>query len=249
TLRQFYLSYPRNNTKDQFGFNKYHLRYNEDFSSYTKPNLNPNLKKGENYLLIGDCYAAMFASTIREMALEKDINLIQLTADEVFPSKEAISAYRGPKELMQWVFKDLIPSSHQRIKKVILMSNYSGYSKKQIEELVASNNQYFSDFNIPVIYIGQTEQYEIEVPTAIWLQNRYGLNYQRRVIRKRELVNDYMNSKIPQENYIDIYKSSTVHHSGSSSSYIYDTEHFSTFGTRQYKPYFEQIFKKKNEYQ
>src|SRR5690606_20432435 len=33
TLRQFYLSYPRNNTKDQFGFNKYHLRYNEDFSS------------------------------------------------------------------------------------------------------------------------------------------------------------------------------------------------------------------------
>lgn len=246
TLRQFYLSYPRNNTKDQFGFNKYHLRYNEDFSSYTKPNLNPNLKEGENYLLIGDCYAAMFASTIREMALEKDINLIQLTADEVFPSKEAISAYRGPKELMQWVFKDLIPSSHQRIKKVILMSNYSGYSKKQIEELIESNDRYFSDFNIPVIYIGQTEQYEIEVPTAIWLQNRYGLNFQRRVIRKKELVNDYLNSKIPRENYIDIYKSSEIQHSDGNSSYIYDTEHFSTFGTRQYKPYLERIFKSEN---
>src|SRR5690606_39148286 len=219
-----------------------------DFSSYTKPYLNPNIKVRENYLLIGDCYAAMFASTIREMAQQKGINLIQLTADEVFPSKEAISIYRGPKELMKWVFKDLIPSSHQRIKKVILMSNYSGYSRMQIEELIESNDRYFSDFNIPVIYIGQTEQYEIEVPTAIWLQNRYGFNFQCRVNRKRELVNDFMNSKIPRENYIDIYNSSKVQHSDGSSSYIYDTEHFSTFGTRQYMPYLEQIFKSVNYY-
>lgn len=242
TLRQFYLSYPRNNIKDQFGFRRGHLRYNESFSTYPRPSITPDSKEGENYLLIGDCYAAMFSGTIREMAQDKGINLIQLTADEVFPSKEAISAYRGPKELMQWVFKDLIPSSHQRIKKVILMSNYSGYSKMQIEELIESNDRYFSDFNIPVIYIGQTEQYEIEVPTGIWLQNRYGLNYQRRVIRKRELVNDYMNSKIPQENYLDIYKSATIQHSDGNSSYIYDTEHFSTFGTKQFKPYLEQIF-------
>lgn len=246
TIRQFYLSYPRNNTKDQFGFRRGHLRYNESFSTYPRPSINSDSKEGENYLLIGDCYAAMFASTIREMAQEKGINLIQLTADEVFPSKEAISVYQGPKELMEWVFKELIPSSHQRIKKIILMSNYSGYSKKQIEELIKSNNQYFSDFNIPIIYIGQTEQYEIELPIAIWLENRYGLNFQRRVVRRRELVNDYMNSKFPRENYIDIYKSSAIQYSDGSSSYIYDTEHFSTFGTRQYVPFLDQIFKSKN---
>lgn len=243
TLRQFYLSYPRNYTKDQFGFNKYHLRYNEDFSNYTKPNLNPNIKEGENYLLIGDCYAAMFASTIREMAQEKGINLIQLTADEVFPSKEAISVYGGPKELMQWVFKDFISSSHQRIKKVILMSNYSAYSKKQIEDLIESNNQFFSAFNIPAIYIGQTEQFNIEVPIAIWLQKRYGLKVQGRVNPKRTLVNDYMKSIISNGKYLDIYRSTTSQHSDGSSSYIYDMEHFSIFGTKQYKPFLEQIFK------
>ena len=248
TLRQFYLSYPRNNTKDQFGFRRGHLRYNESFSTYPRPSINSDSKEGENYLLIGDCYAAMFASTIREMAQEKGINLIQLTADEVFPSKEAISVYRGPKELMQWVFKDFIPSSHQRIKKVILMSNYSGYSKRQIEELIVSNNQYFSDFNIPIIYIGQTEQYDIELPVAIWLENRYGLNFQKRAVRRRELVNAYLKSLIPRETYIDIFTLPTVQHSDGYSSYIYDTEHFSTFGTRQYKPYLEQIFKSENYY-
>lgn len=245
-LIQFYLSYPRNNTKDQFGFNKYHLRYNEDFSSYTKPNLNPNIKEDKNYLLIGDCYAAMFASTIREMAQENGLNLIQITADEVFPSKEAISLYQGPKELMQWVFKNLIPNSHQKINKVILMANYSGYSKKQIEEQIESNHQYFSAFNIPVIYIGQTERYEIEVPVAIWLENKYALKLQRRLTRKRKLVNDYMKSIIPRENYIDIFTSPTVQQSDSRTTYIYDTEHFSTFGTRQYKSYLEQIFKNEN---
>ena len=248
TLRQFYLSYPRNNTKDQFGFRRGHLRYNESFSTYPRPSITSDSKEGENYLLIGDCYAAMFSGTIREMAKDKGINLIQLTADEVFPSKEAISIYQGPKELMQWVFKELIPSSHQKIKKIILMSNYSGYSKKQIEELIESNDQYFSDFKIPIIYIGQPEQYDIELPVAIWLENRYGLNFQRRVVRRRELVNDYMNSKIPRENYIDIYKSSEIQHSDGSSSYIYDTEHFSSFGTKQYMPHLEQIFKSENDY-
>jgi len=249
SLRQFYLSYPRNNTKDQFSFNNDHLRYNEKFSNYTKPYLSSDTKDGKNYLLIGDCYAAMFASNIREMAKEKGINLLQITADEVFPSKEAISVYQGPKELMEWVFNDFIPKSHQKIHKVIFMSNYAGYGKKQLEYLIESNRQYFSVFNIPVIYIGQTEQYQIELPVAIWLQNRYALNVQRHVIPKRKLVNDYMKSIISKGKYIDIYTLPLVKHSDGSASYIYDTEHFSTFGTKQYKPYFEQIFKNKNDSQ
>jgi len=246
TLRQFYLSYPRNNTAEQFGFNNGHLRYNEKFSKYTKPVIDSNVKNGKNYLLIGDCYAAMFAGTIREMAKEKNINLIQITADEVFPSKEAISKYQGPIELMKWVFNEFTPSTHQEIHKVILMSNYAGYGKKQLKDLIEANNQYFSDFNIPVIYIGQTEQYNIEVPVAIWLQNRYSLNIQDRVVPLRKVVNAYMKSIISKGKYIDIYFLPSVQQSDGNTTYIYDTEHFSTFGTKQYVPYLEQIFKNEN---
>ncbi|WP_353140040.1 acyltransferase family protein [Pseudopedobacter sp.] len=249
TLEQFYLSYPRNNTAEQFGFKNGHLRYNEKFSQFSRPSLASRAKGGQNYLLIGDCYAAMFAGTIREMAKEKNINLIQITADEVFPSKEAISKYQGPKELMNWVFNDFIPGSHQEIHKIILMSNYAGYGKKQLKEQIELNNQYFSVFNIPVIYIGQTEQYNIEVPVAIWLENRYSLNIQDRVITMRKVVNDYMKSIISQGKYIDIYLLSSIQQSNGRSSYIYDTEHFSTFGTKQYKHYLEEIFKTQTDYQ
>ena len=81
---------------------------------------------------------------------------------------------------------------------------------------------------------------------AIWLENKYALKLQRRLTRKRKLVNDYMKSIIPTENYIDIFTSPTVQQSDSRTTYIYDTEHFSTFGTRQYKSYLEQIFKNEN---
>lgn len=246
SLRQFYLSYPRNYAAEQFGFNDGHLRYNEKFSQYARPTLDSITKDRENYLLIGDCYAAMFSPTIRDMANEKNINLIQITADEVFPNKEAITKYKGPHELMKWVFEELIPTSPQQIHKVILMSNYSGYGRKQLQNLIESNNQYFSGLNIPIIYIGQTELYNIEVPVGVWLQNRYSLDIKERIDSIRKAVNRYMKSIIPEEKYIDIYLLSSVQQSNGSSTYIYDIEHLSIFGIRQYKIFLEQKFENAN---
>ena len=242
-LIDFYLSYPKKFTYNQFGFKNTHLKYNEEFHTYSKTNKIKSKSVAEKtYLLIGDCYAAMFSKTLEKLSSNYNINFITITADEVFPSQQSTSIYSGPKDLMNWVYSEFIPNNKFKIDKVILMANYSGYKKSEVIEGIKSNKEFFRKHELPYIYIGQTEKYSIDYPVLVWLQMKYSINIDQYLVPSRELVNDYLKTHIPSKLYLDIYKLKNITLSNKISSYIYDTEHLSLFGTEQYRKVLFQIF-------
>src|SRR5699024_7595452 len=81
-LFHFLYDYRRTSTAMQYGFLRSHLHYNEPVSQFNLTSLEFSPKEELNFLLVGDCHAGMFSTTIKRMAEEHGIQLLQATMDE-----------------------------------------------------------------------------------------------------------------------------------------------------------------------
>lgn len=241
-LFHFLYDYRRTSTAEQYGFQKSHLLYKEEASVFDKNVLQQLSDQDSNYLLIGDCHAGMFSSTFKDIARKRGVHLIQATMDETFPAPISSSAFHGPDSLMRYLFTDYLPQHADRIDKVILMANYAGYSKMQLEKLLKANQEYFAQLGIPIVYIGQTEKYRIEYPVAEFMKQRYGIPVDRFKRSVPYQANQYMlnSSLVPQ--YVDVFQCPGCVSWGDGRAYMYDQEHFSTFGTDQLGGTLERVF-------
>jgi len=225
--------YPRRTAPIQYGFGQGHLRSKEDF--FPEQVLS-GLKFSDslpNILLLGDCYAAMFSTSLREIARSEGVNLLQATCDHTFPAPHSTSPFSGPAKKMSFLFRQLIPLNATRIDMVIIGANYSGYTKRQILEYLSSTEEFFKDHGIPVKYIGQTEGYSIEFPIIQDLHERFGMAHERFLENKRKIVNEFLRNSQISDRYIDVYlKASSMERLPRNSlMYMYDSEHLSLVGT------------------
>ena len=229
----FLYDYRRNQTAAQYGFQQTHLQYNEDPAIYNKKALQRFDDGERHYLLIGDCHAGMFSATLKQLAEKHQVHLSQATMDEAFPAPDVTAPFAGPDSLMRYLFEDYLPAHAQRFEKVILMANYAGYSKKDLANYLKSNAAYFSALNVPIVYIGQTEQYRIEYPVAEFLHQRYGISVTRFLRPIPAQANAFMKSSLRRDQYIEVFQCEGCTYWDQGQAYMYDQEHFSVAGTQQ----------------
>lgn len=241
-LSNFMYGYHRSNAPVQFGFDRSHMRYHQDTSEFNPLLEIPFDTSTNNYLLIGDCYAAMFSASLSKVATESRVNLIPITADDTFPTPQGPSEYPGPSAVMKSAFSQFIPQNRERIKGIILMANYSAYRKSQLQLYLEENRAFFKNLQIPITYIGQTEGFSIEGPVVAWMQEKYGINPERYTLTERRRAGEFVRSITGKTAYIDVMDRRDMNFSDGQSVLVYDTEHYSTFGTEQLKGRFEGIF-------
>ncbi|TYP94646.1 peptidoglycan/LPS O-acetylase OafA/YrhL [Sphingobacterium allocomposti] len=238
-LAGFFHAYPRTMAPDQFGFDRQHLLSRKSFDGFDTTALFRFSETQQNYLLLGDCHAGMFAHTLRKLARNNNVNLIQATGDETFPSPGVTSVFAGPTDLMNYVYNRYLPRHAPKIDKVILSANYAGYTKHQVATYLDSIERYFQRLQIPVVYIGQTEAYTVEYPAIENLRRKFGVEPQAYLVKYRTKVNSYLKNSSISNKYIDVYQSPLLRKGDGAETYMYDADHFSIYGTDQYAELFQ----------
>lgn len=239
SLAQFAHRYPRALAAEQFSFDGGHLLSKNPFSSFDTTRLLAFSEDKENYLLIGDCHAAMFYHTLEKLAGENNVNLLQATGDETFPVPGIHSLYKGPSELTNYLYDNYFPTHGQKIDKVILSADYSGYSKTDLIKYFSQIETYFQALGIPTVYIGQTESYRIDYPSVHMMQSRFGISPDKYINSYRENANNFLKGSLIADKYLDVYRAADLIQAGNRQTYMYDADHFSTFGTEQYRTLFK----------
>lgn len=233
-LVAFQYQYPRERAAAQYGFGGPHLLSRSAFNDYDTTRLFQFSDTKPNYLLLGDCHAGMFAHTLRQLAEINQVNLLQATGDDVFPAPHVKPVFAGPTALIHYIYEQYLPLHHGRIDKVILSANYAGYSKSEVKDYLDSIEAYFAKLDIPVVYIGQTESYTVEYPVVETLRLKFGIQPENYLQTYRTHANNYLKTSQIAPKYIDVYRHPALKSTDGVESYMYDADHFSTYGTEQY---------------
>ncbi len=162
------------------------------------------------------------------------VNLIQVTADDVFPVKGVNTIFEGSERLMHYVFDEYIPKFFDRIDQVILVADYSGYSKKELTNFLECNNTYFKEFELPHIYIGQTSKYKVEYPVLMSMVKDYKLDTEDYLLINKQKIDDFMLKELGDTKYIQLDHLENFSNDDNNYKMMYDAEHLSTVGTAYY---------------
>lgn len=214
----------------QYGFHSTHLQHHEPFDPLRIDRQSKISKSLPNYLLIGDCHAGMFSYSLKRLAQQKGINLVVISMDETFPVKNSTGKYAGPAEQMNYIFEKFIPSNHEKIDKVILMADYSSYTAKELLSYFDSNQAYFNNIRIPIVYLGQTKKYRIEYPAASSQSLRWKIPLSNYEMSAPHQVNKYI-MNLNKVNYVDLLNIPANKLEQSSELFMYDKNHYSINGT------------------
>lgn len=237
-LVAFHHQYPRERAAAQYGFGESHLLSRSRFEDFDTTRLLQFSNDQRNYLLLGDCHAGMFAHTLHTLARENNVNLLQATGDDVFPAPGVKPIFAGPTDLMHYIYDHYLPLYHDKIDKVILSANYASYSKHQVEDYLHAIEGYFGEMDIPLVYIGQTESYTVEYPAIEMLHLKFGIDPENYLQTYRARANQFLKTSKIADKYIDVYRSPAIKSTNGVEGYMYDADHFSIFGTAQYRSIF-----------
>ncbi|WP_312303853.1 acyltransferase family protein [Chryseobacterium sp.] len=210
--------------KNQYLLGTKHLLHNQPFYLYKKNELEPSKTKN-NIILLGDSHAGMFSETVREIVNKHNGNFIQITADATFPEPNTKSSYAGPQDLMNYFFSHYFPRNNENIDLVIISANYQDYY--QLDKRMDAVIQYFSQYKTKIIFIGQTMSYDIDFPTSYYIQR------ENKSSDKAFNTNDILKNRLG-DRYIDLLNH-PIKQVDKGYPYIYDTNHYTYYGTSQYK--------------
>lgn len=221
--------------RKQFSRGNKHLLDVQLFKDYNLKNLEIKNNR-KNIILLGDSHAAMFSQTINNIFDSNKYNVIQVTGDATYPMIDAEIGYPGPKALFNYFFKDYFPKNYKKIDLVIISSNYYDFYKDDLIKKITFNEDYFKKYHVPVVYLGQTDNYSIDFPTHYYLKNRFNVENieMPQLASKVHLTNQYLVKRLG-DRYINLldYKIIKVNKDGV--PYINDQNHLTYYGTEQYR--------------
>ncbi|MHA7822477.1 acyltransferase family protein [Chryseobacterium arthrosphaerae] len=220
--------------KEQFSIGKHHMSDEMSYDSFDIVFPEDGVK---NVILLGDSHAGAFSETLNNIAKEKKFNLIQFTGDATFPIADSKSIFKNPPKLFNYFYTEYIPKNHDRVDLIIISSFFSAYnldftSYKEIREI----ENYFKKYNIQTLYIGQSKRYSTDFATVLTMNKKYNINYKYdNVYMKTDSKNNESLKRFLKEKYIDIYNYKIKTTDNNFTPYIYDSNHFTVYGTEQYK--------------
>ncbi|PVH27019.1 acyltransferase family protein [Sphingobacterium corticibacter] len=229
----------------QYDFGRGHILSTSNFQDWDQSHLDKIRPDVDNYLLIGDSHAGMFGNLMPDIALTKNVNILQASGDATFPSPASHTDFEAPKDLFKYIFDSYIPENHQHFKGVVISANYASYDDETLLNYIDSTEKYFAQFDIPVIYIGQTESYIIDYPIANLLSSRYGVSLNRYIDHRTSEANNFLKNSHIASRYVDIYDVKSNTSNEDETDYIYDAGHLSVSGLKMYKDILErEVFEK-----
>ncbi|AYO56916.1 hypothetical protein CO230_01485 [Chryseobacterium sp. 6424] len=252
TLASVELDYPKSDAaNEQYLMEKRHFMSTQTLSEFPYDELEKPSKSKKNIILLGDSHAGMFSQTVRKICEKNNWNLIQITADATYPMPESPSLFKGPVEYFNWFYSSYLPVNQSDIDMVLMNINYVGYSKEDILKKTANTSSFFTQKNIPVIYIGLTKRYAISFPSyyyATRIQDKFFGN--QKIFDKSYSETNAALAKQFNDYYIDIYSRPVKEISLDKIPYIYDSNHLTFYGTELYSSIIEgrikEFFKKQN---
>lgn len=136
----------------------------------------------KNLLLLGDSHAAQLSQSLKEKLNKMNVNVLQATAAGVLPTLNgnlaSISGRESLRKVIDFVYKDFIPSNHGNLDGVILCGNWASAnygSPKEIARGLTETRAYLKKYNLNCIIIGQSESYKIPYPTISALRYQFNL--------------------------------------------------------------------------
>lgn len=208
----------------QYSFGKKHLSHNQEFSDYNLKSWEP-AKSKKNVVLLGDSHAGMFGQTMFEIAQDKSFNLIQATTDATFPKPQIKSKFEGPEKLMNYFFSMYFPKNYKNIDLVVISANYKDH--ENYESKVQSVVNYFSKYNARILFIGQTDTYDLDFPTTYYLKIKNNKS------KNATIANTLLKNKLG-DHYLDVL-TFPIKEVRDGMPYMYDRDHFTYYGTNQLK--------------
>jgi hypothetical protein len=218
----------------QYNFDKEHKNGEKSFDEYDLSNL--KVKKDSVVILLGDSHAGMMSGMIKEIINRDNYQLIQITTDGTYPMVNSDTPFEGPKKYFNYFYLDYFPKIRNKVKLVIINSNYSGYTTEELAEKLKFSVDYFAKYNIKTLYLGQTDTFYFDYPTTYYLQQKYNIIQPSNIEwkEKNEKVNDFLNTNLKND-YIDLLNVHIQKVNTSGIPYIYDTHHLTKYGSDQYK--------------
>lgn len=220
--------------KEQFSIGRHHMSDEMNYENFEIVLPKSDVK---NVILLGDSHAGAFSETLNNLAKERNFNLIQFTGDATFPILNSKSIFKNPPKLFNYFYKEYFPNNHNHIDLVIISSFFSAYNLdfKSFREIQEIEN-YFKRYNIPTLYIGQSKRYSTDFATVLTMNKKYGINYKYdNLYQKTDSKNNESLKRFLGEKYIDIYNFKINTTNEKSIPYIYDSNHFTIYGTEQYR--------------
>lgn len=221
----------------QFSRGNKHLLDSQSFKNYDLENLKINKHK-KNIILIGDSHAGMFSQTLNNIIDKRKYNLIQVTGDATYPMIDAEIGYPGPKELFNFFFKYYFPKHYRDIDFVIISANFYDFYKDDLVKKINFNENYFKKYNVPVMYLGQTDNYPIDFPTHFYLKEEFNVenSENKGLTAKVYLTNKYLMKRLGNR-YINLLDCKIIKISKNGMPYIHDQNHLTYYGTEQYRSF------------
>ncbi|PZU87527.1 MAG: hypothetical protein DI529_07165 [Chryseobacterium sp.] len=237
-LADFAKDYKKHQMIKQFKTGECFLYSKSKYEDYKKNVCLEIDKKRKNVLLIGDSHAAHLSYSLNKYYKKNNINFLQATTSYCFP----IINPRGREEnvkLVNYIFSDFVPKNNKKIDLVIISANWKdmqGYTYYELKNKIGELIKYFEDKKLNYIFLGQTETYKFPFPEIIAKKQIFSFIKEENFISKNTLeTRDFLLKTIPKDKYIDLYKIKSIKHlsKDKKTPYIFDDNHFTTFGTEQ----------------
>lgn len=186
-----------------------------------------------NVLLIGDSHAADISQTLKDSLAAKNINLILTSATGCLP----VIKPKGQVECLEvinYLYNDFIPENAARIDGIMISASWVKALKNGDKQALVGDIQntlnYLSKYNIPVVLIGQTETYTISYATIAAKEYAAHKQLSNRFINKSSgVVNSLLGDRF-NSIYVDIYNSTIPQLLNNSTPYMFDDNHYTTYG-------------------
>lgn len=221
---------------EQYNATNEHFYSTSNFINHYLPN--PDIISGDkkNIILLGDSHAGMFSRAVKEICVQNDIRLIQITADATFPMKDNNSSFPECKKYINYVFDSYLPNCKKNIDLVIININYSGYELKDLVRRVDVLLQFLVDNQINYLFLGQTETFLHDFPTTYYMNEKFNVSYQGSRKHREQLyaLNEFLFAKL-KPNYLNLLELEVLQTSAQSMPFVYDNNHLTYYGTLQYK--------------
>ncbi|WP_316786261.1 acyltransferase family protein [Pedobacter frigiditerrae] len=186
-------------------------------------------KNEKNILLIGDSHAAHLSESLREIFEKRNIHLLQASGGSCLPTIKKRKSQCN--EIFNEIFYKYIPSNATEIDGIILSGNWIAENHKTMVVDLKQTISYLKNFGIPVVIVGQNENYKIAYPTLAAREHELSANISSEYITPQSITtNDILKNNFSNV-YIDIFSINNDHKlSVDYIPYIIDENHFSKYG-------------------
>ncbi len=185
----------------------------------------------KNILLIGDSHAASLSASFKEQFAGHHIHLLQATASSAFPFIPKNTGADFHHQLYQYIYDDFLVKNKKHIDGVILCGSWYKYPEQEVVEPLLQATRYLKTLGIPVVIIGQTNIYTLQLPTIIARGMEHNTDLTAIfTVKQAGAYNEFLKQKL-QPYYIDVYYPKAIPPvSPNADPFVFDRSHLSRYG-------------------